>query len=448
MKAVSIVIPTLNEAENILILVSRIAATFKGSPVRYEIIFVDDHSSDGTPEVILSLSNSYPVRLHMKNGPRGKAYSLLEGFKIATYEVICMIDADLQYPPESILPMYSMMENNDVDIILTERVDQENTSKLRKLTSVIFHYVFTKFLFGFEYDTQSGLKIFRKKVVETVNLSPTPWSFDLEFIVRSLENGFKIINFKIPFSKRLHGDVKVQLIKVAYELATASIKLRFNSSPREIRKTYRMNLKIAENYAATLVISIIGLLLSAVYMMPQPAHALQIDVGINGTQTTDNVSLNYPTTAVPLFSSPPLFSDDTDSTTKPQSQTVSIQTLTPGHPGDLIVLPTMKPSGIQPSIISRQAKLQVNDRAVLSANTTLSDTTDDITYANITYPSRTAGLAYTYPHASVGLSSDFQNIWLNTLTKAGLVLVGTYAALTIAARHDKKPVYSVRSTGE
>lgn len=259
MKAVSIVVPTLNESKNVSVLVRRIARSFQRSGVSYEVIFVDDHSTDGTTLEIEKLAQKYPVSLHCKKGQQGKAYSLLEGFDRAKYNIICMIDADLQYPPEAILPMYQLLIQSDVDVVVTERIDDDSTSKLRQLSSKVFNFVFTRLLFGFNYDTQSGLKLFRKEVITTTSLHPTPWSFDLEFIVRALENNYKVLSHQITFSKRHSGQAKVKIIRVTYELVVASIKLRLNSSGRKIKTAYHSSLEAANKMTGTFIlISAIG----------------------------------------------------------------------------------------------------------------------------------------------------------------------------------------------
>src|SRR5438477_12455090 len=103
--SISIIIPTWNEEGNIKTLVERINMAMKRTSITYEIIFVDDYSTDHTREIIQELSKKFHIRLLMKNGVKGKAQSLLEGFAAAQYELICMIDADLQYPPEAIPEM-------------------------------------------------------------------------------------------------------------------------------------------------------------------------------------------------------------------------------------------------------------------------------------------------------------------------------------------------------
>ena len=103
--AISIIIPVLNEQATVQALIERIAQTAYLYTLTYEIIFVDDHSTDHTREVISKLATKYPIYLYTKKGKRGKKHSLLEGFSHAQYDILCMIDGDLQYPPENLPKM-------------------------------------------------------------------------------------------------------------------------------------------------------------------------------------------------------------------------------------------------------------------------------------------------------------------------------------------------------
>jgi glycosyltransferase involved in cell wall biosynthesis len=239
--AISIIIPVLNEAGNIDTLVGRIVSSMRDSGVRYEIIFVDDHSTDMTEELIgRKIAEGYPVRFEKKQGKGGKAFSIIEGVDHARFDVVCMIDADLQYAPEEILPMLRQMTALNNDVVISNRVAHE-TSFLRQLTSSTFHFVFTKLLFGLEYDTQSGLKVFKKDVLKSVDITPSPWSFDLQFIVAALLRGYSISSHDIYFAERTNGKAKVNVIKTSYELARESVKLRLQISGSKLRKQYKLN---------------------------------------------------------------------------------------------------------------------------------------------------------------------------------------------------------------
>src|SRR5512136_1222216 len=95
---VSVVIPTYNERDNLVPLVERISSAFADG--KYEIILVDDNSRDGTFEVANRLAAKYPVKIFVRQKERGLATAVLHGFKYAQGNIIGVMDADLQHPPE------------------------------------------------------------------------------------------------------------------------------------------------------------------------------------------------------------------------------------------------------------------------------------------------------------------------------------------------------------
>jgi dolichol-phosphate mannosyltransferase len=97
----SLIVPTYCERQNIATLVERVHEAL--SRDSYELIVVDDNSPDGTSELAQSLSKDYPVRVITRRNERGLASAVVQGFKQASGEILGVIDADLQHPPE-ILP--------------------------------------------------------------------------------------------------------------------------------------------------------------------------------------------------------------------------------------------------------------------------------------------------------------------------------------------------------
>lgn len=239
---VSVVVPALNENGNVTLLVQRIDTSLLMAGLSYEIIVVDDHSSDGTFDTTLRLARTYPVTIHEKRGQRGKAFSILEGIAKARSPVVCMIDADLQYSPEDIAPMVIMLRDNNSDVVLSTRL-KHGTSLLRQLASKVYNLVFTKFLFGIDYDTQSGLKVFRRDIFTSIELDPSPWSFDLEFILQCLLTDCRILTYDITFGRRFSGEPKLKIVRVTFELAKASLLLRSKMSRKKIRTAYQANLR-------------------------------------------------------------------------------------------------------------------------------------------------------------------------------------------------------------
>src|SRR3990167_1718321 len=127
-----IIVPVKNEAANIAALVERIHDTLTAARIVYHIIFVDDRSTDRTVAIIQNLTSKYPITLHRKEGKGGKAYSILEGAAFARSDMVAMLDADLQYPPE-MLPVMLEMANTHGVVVANRKVYKSTV--LRRLAS-------------------------------------------------------------------------------------------------------------------------------------------------------------------------------------------------------------------------------------------------------------------------------------------------------------------------
>lgn len=98
---ISVIVPTLNEAENIGTLFERIHLSLDGL-YRYEIIVVDDGSEDGTRERVRDLDLTYPVRLICRERQSGLSGAVVHGAQVARGDVVVVMDADLSHPPEDL----------------------------------------------------------------------------------------------------------------------------------------------------------------------------------------------------------------------------------------------------------------------------------------------------------------------------------------------------------
>ncbi|NTU46191.1 glycosyltransferase [Candidatus Roizmanbacteria bacterium] len=227
MTAISIIIPTLNEEGTIVALIERIHKIFGHESNEYEIIIVDDGSTDRTTDEINTIVNKYPVYCFKKKGKKGKAQSLVEGFSYATYPVIAMIDADLQYPPEAIPQMLKKIDSGEADLVVANRRDFQS-GVMRRILSRGFRLFFSQLLHGQTVDVQSGLKVFKREIYERISLhNLKPWSFDLEFLTKARHAGYSIASIDIAFTKRVYGKPKISLISAIFEIGFEAIKLWF-----------------------------------------------------------------------------------------------------------------------------------------------------------------------------------------------------------------------------
>lgn len=222
---ISIIIPTYNEEKNIKLLFRGIHNAFSRKNVDYELIFIDDHSTDRTRNIILELAKHYPVTLYMKQGARGKAQSLLEGFSYAKAATLGFIDADLQYPPDALYPMYQMVRQKNDVVVANRKV--KKTSVLRNLMSSIYKTFFGRVLFNLPYDVQSGMKVFKRKMLEKNFHAHSAWTFDLEFLVLAQFLGGRIASYDITFNKRHAGKSKISIVFSSLSMLIAALQLRY-----------------------------------------------------------------------------------------------------------------------------------------------------------------------------------------------------------------------------
>src|SRR3954471_16737125 len=111
---VSVVVPALNEAANLPALAERVDAALCGTS--YELLVVDDGSTDGTPEVCAALAERFPLELVVRPEPHaGLSGAVLEGFARARGDVLVVMDADLQHPPERIPALLAALGEPGID---------------------------------------------------------------------------------------------------------------------------------------------------------------------------------------------------------------------------------------------------------------------------------------------------------------------------------------------
>ncbi len=254
MTHLDVIIPAHNEEENIASLTERLVNSLEGSGINYTLIFVDDRSTDKTIKEITKAAQKYnsvkikpykeprrlkdkdidilidspKIKLISKVGKKGKAFAILEGAEAGKSEYIAMIDADLQYPPEAIPEMLKIAE---IDGVCVANRSSKKTSVLRKLGTKLNSLIFEKFLLGLNCDSQSGLKVFRREILEQLDhKSVTSWTIDMPLLMTAKDMGFNIGSYDIEFEERKNGVSKVSFLKAGAEIAKRAIKLKWDGS--------------------------------------------------------------------------------------------------------------------------------------------------------------------------------------------------------------------------
>ena len=114
---VSIVVPTYREAANLRTLAGRVARVLTAAGIPWELVLVDDDSADGTEEIAAELACGLPVRLHVRREtPRDLSLAVLDGFRVARYDRLVVMDADLSHPPERIPALLAALDECTVAV--------------------------------------------------------------------------------------------------------------------------------------------------------------------------------------------------------------------------------------------------------------------------------------------------------------------------------------------
>lgn len=168
---ISVVVPVLNEEENIAPLLQEIASAAKTVPIS-EIIYVDDGSTDGTYDTLRSLRGEYPALRILRHDRRcGQSTAFWTGVKSASNDLIATLDGDGQNDPADIERLYSMYERHkhlrEKLMIVGER-KKRNDSLSRRLASRFANGLRSALLKDMTKDTGCSLKLFRRK--DYVNL--------------------------------------------------------------------------------------------------------------------------------------------------------------------------------------------------------------------------------------------------------------------------------------
>ena len=214
----SVVAPAYNEEACIEEFVKRTHASLSKRFV-FELIIVDDGSSDRTWELIQSLSKSFPS-VHGLRLTRnfGHQLALLSGLQESIGSKIVIIDADLQDPPELITDMITMLID-DIEIVYGERLVREGENILKKLTAKAFYKILNR-ITPFDIPLNTGdFRVVSRKALDAVLEMNEPLPY-----IRGLfaYTGFKSVGFKYDRKERFAGSTKYSFEKMI-RLASAAI---------------------------------------------------------------------------------------------------------------------------------------------------------------------------------------------------------------------------------
>jgi len=211
----AIVVPTLREAGNIRVLLDRIRQSLDPLGIPYEVIVVDDDSRDGIETIVQEISESDPrVRLLVRKGERSLAGAVIYGWSQTDAEILGVIDADLQHPPELLPELWKEVERG-TDIVLASRYARKGglagwhpARHLVSCMAIWLTYPLQKP--GIQVkDPMTGFFMVRRSCLQNVSLNGRGFKILLEILIRA--NVQSVAEIPFTFGSRYAGASKATL---------------------------------------------------------------------------------------------------------------------------------------------------------------------------------------------------------------------------------------------
>jgi dolichol-phosphate mannosyltransferase len=221
MTDLSILLPSLNEGENLKLLLPQLHNVVTTLQVSYEVIVIEGGFIEETTRI------TYP--LNAKVIPQklpGYGGALTTGFQEASGCYILTLDADLSHQPEFIKSLWQ--KRNDAEIIVASRYTKGGSAKMplfRKVLSRVLNYFFTKGLFLPLEDLSSGFRLYRKDILRELNLQSVDFEALEEILIKLYAQGYRIAEVPFAYTPREKGSSHARIFRVGLRLVKTFFKM-------------------------------------------------------------------------------------------------------------------------------------------------------------------------------------------------------------------------------
>ena len=222
----SVVIPVYNEVNNIREIINRV----QNQKLASEIVIVDDGSKDGTRDALKELDGKNLVRVILHEVNQGKGAAVVTGMKAAKGDILLIQDADLEYDPRDYPVLLQPILEGLADVVYGSRFlgaahrvtmfwHMIANRLLTFMTNILYNTILT--------DMETGYKVFRREVIEGMNIRSKRFDFEPEFTAKILKRHHRIFEVPITFNPRDYSQGKKIKLQDAFAAVWTLLKYRF-----------------------------------------------------------------------------------------------------------------------------------------------------------------------------------------------------------------------------
>jgi dolichol-phosphate mannosyltransferase len=208
---ISVIVPTINEAENLPVLLPAVDAALAGR--EYEVLIVDDDSKDATESVCRELAKKYPLKLLTRRNPTdGLGGAVLLGMAEATGDYLAIMDADLQHPPDKLAALIEPLKTGQADFVLGSRYVRgggtaEGWTFYRRINSGVATLLARPFAGGITDPMSGFFALSRASYAAADRLTPLGYKIGLELMCKCRVK--RVVEIPIHFGLRERGQSKL-----------------------------------------------------------------------------------------------------------------------------------------------------------------------------------------------------------------------------------------------
>jgi hypothetical protein len=224
---VSVLIPAKDEAENLPLFMEQAAATFSAAAASFEVVVVDDGSSDATWQVLQDLAARYPfLRIAQHRRQRGIADALRTGYLQAHGNVLVFYPADLQYKPEDIPRLVAPILAGDADMVTGYKQGRYEKAFVSRIYNGL-----SRRLFDLPVRDLNSVKAYRREVMDAIPVRP---DWHRYMIAIAAAQGFTVTEVPVPLYPRHAGRSKFGIARIpvgVLDMLAVWFELRFGQKP-------------------------------------------------------------------------------------------------------------------------------------------------------------------------------------------------------------------------